>query len=316
MNILVTGGAGFIGRWVVKRLAEDNHKIWILDNLSNSSINNIKELLEQYPSITFIKGDIKAADGLNALFVNRLDICYHLAASINVQDSIDYPKATFENDVIGTFNVLQACKAHNVKFVYMSTCMVYSPSTLEKGISEHHVTRPASPYAASKLAGEQLALSFYYAYKLPVTILRPFNTYGEYQKETSEGGVIPIFIKKKLMKEPLLIYGDGTQTRDFLYVTDCADFVVEAGYSKKTNGKVLNAGSGMDISIKNLAELIAGEKESIKYVAHIHPQSEIQKLLCDSSFTEKLLAWKSKVSLIEGISRTEEFIRNQIQGGV
>lgn len=316
MNIIVTGGAGFIGRWVVKRLAKDNHKIWILDNLSNGSINNIKGILNLYPSITFVNGDIRDINMLKALFSNKFDICYHLAASINVQESIDNPQATFENDVIGTFNVLQACKNSNTKLVYMSTCMVYSPSVSYNGINEEHTTCPASPYAASKLAGEQLALSFYYAYKLPVTILRPFNTYGEYQKDNSEGGVIPIFVENKLMNKPLIIYGNGTQTRDFLYVTDCADFVVEAGYSKKTNGKIINAGSGIDISIMKLAELIAGQNGSIKCTSHIHPQSEIQKLLCDSSLAKKLLNWQAKISLAEGIQRTENFLINQRLGGV
>ena len=312
MNILVTGGAGFIGRWVVKRLAEDNHKIWIIDNLSNSSTDNIKDLQLLYPRISFIRGSITDNHALEALFSTKFDICYHLAASINVQDSIDDPKTTFENDVIGTFNVLQQCKQHKTKFVYMSTCMVYSRGLNEDSISETHPTCPASPYAAAKLAGEQIALSFYYAYGLPVTVLRPFNTYGPYQKQNSEGGVISIFINKKLTKEPLAIYGDGSQTRDFLYVTDCADFVVEAGYSKRANGAIINAGSGNDISITNLAKLIAGENGSIKYVTHIHPQSEIKKLLCDAQYAEKLLGWRPKVALTQGIARTEEFLKNQL----
>lgn len=311
MNILVTGGAGFIGRWVVKRLAEDNHSVWILDNLSNGSTDNIKDLQLQFPLITFIEGDIKDKKLLKDIFLNNFDICYHLAASINVQDSIDDPRLTFENDVIGTFNVLEECKLKGTKFVYMSTCMVYSAAFNESGISEAHPICPSSPYAGAKLAGEQLALSYYYAYGLPVTILRPFNTYGPYQKQNSEGGVISIFIKKKLMKEPLSIYGDGTQTRDFLYVTDCADFVVEAGMNKKTNGKVINAGSGIDISITDLAKLIAGEGNNIEYVSHIHPQSEIRKLLCDARYAEELIGWKSKVNLSEGIRKTEGFLKKQ-----
>lgn len=312
MNVLVTGGAGFIGRWVVKRLAEDNHKVWILDNLSNGSIDNIEGLMLKYPSITFIKGDISDNSVLEALFINKFEICYHLAASINVQDSIDDPKTTFENDVIGTFNVLQQCRLNNTRFVYMSTCMVYSKALNEDGISENHPTSPASPYAAAKLAGEELSLSFYHAYGLPVTVLRPFNTYGPYQKQNSEGGVISIFIDKKLKKSPITIYGDGSQTRDFLYVTDCAAFVVEAGYSNKTLGKIINAGSGKDISITNLAEIISCKEVSIKYISHIHLQSEIKKLLCDARCAGKILGWKPKVSLAEGIAKTEQYLKNSL----
>lgn len=312
MNILVTGGTGFIGRWVVKRLIEDNHNIWILDNLSNSSIDNIRELQLNYPNIFFIEGNITDTSLLETLFKNKFHICYHLAASINVQDSIDDPRTTFENDVVGTFNLLEQCRLSKTKFIYMSTCMVYCRALDKKGISENHPTCPASPYAAAKLAGEQLTLSFYYAYGLPVTILRPFNTYGPYQKQNSEGGVISIFINKKLINKPLEIYGDGSQTRDFLYVTDCADFVVNAGYSENTNGKVLNAGSGSDISIIDLAKLISGKEGSIKYIPHIHPQSEIKKLLCDSTEAEKILSWKPRVSLVEGISKTEEFLKGKV----
>lgn len=316
MKVLVTGGAGFIGRWLVERLAKDNHNVYILDNLCNSSMNNINQLLLQYPSITFIKGDIRDTKGLKILFNNSFDICYHLAASINVQDSIDNPKDTFENDVTGTFNVLNECKSSGTKLVYMSTCMVYDRATDKYGISESHPICPASPYAAAKLCGEQLALSYYYAYNLPVTVLRPFNTYGPYQKQNSEGGVISIFIRKKLMNEPLLIYGDGSQTRDFLYVTDCADFVAVAGSSKKTNGKIINAGSGRDISITDLARLIAESEENIKYISHIHPQSEIKKLLCDSRYAEELLGWEPKISLAKGIAHTENFLKNQLFGGI
>jgi nucleoside-diphosphate-sugar epimerase len=190
--------------------------------------------------------------------------------------------------------------------------MVYSKALDNNGISENHPTCPSSPYAASKLAGEQLALSFYYAYNLPVTILRPFNTYGPYQKQNSEGGVISIFINRKLMKESLEIYGDGSQTRDFLYVTDCAAFVVNAGYSDNTNGRIINAGSGSDISITDLAKLIALDAADIKYIPHIHPQSEIKKLLCNSQYAEIILEWKPKVSLADGIARTEEFLKNQL----
>lgn len=312
MNILVTGGAGFIGRWVVNRLAQDNNNVWILDNLSNGRIDNIKSLQNEYSSITFQHGDIRDNKILDSLFLNNFDICYHLAASINVQDSLDNPKVTFDNDIIGTLNVLEHCRTCHTKFVYMSTCMVYAAAASNYGIDENHLTCPSSPYAAAKLSGEELTLSYYYSYNLPVVILRPFNTYGEYQKDTSEGGVISIFIKKRLMNEPLIVYGNGSQTRDFLYVTDCADFVVESGYNNKTNGKIINAGSGADISITDLAKLIANKESEIRYVTHIHPQSEIEKLLCNSKLAENLIGWKPKIPLTVGILKTENFIKNNL----
>lgn len=310
MNILVTGGAGFIGRWVVSRLLKENHKVWILDDLSNGRVENIKEFFGNKNFVEFIEGDIKNKALLDKLFNNKFDICYHLGASINVQDSIDDARTTFENDTIGTFNVLEQCKKQNTKIVFMSTCMVYDRAVSKDGINEMHPTKPASPYAGSKIAAENMVLSYWYAYKLPVVVIRPFNTYGPFQKSGGEGGVVAVFIKKKLQSESLNIYGEGTQTRDLLYVEDCAEFVVNAGYSDKVNGEIVNAGLGRDISINDLALLICGNEDQIKHVPHIHPQSEIHKLLCDYKKAENLLGWRPKTTLEEGIKKTEEWIKN------
>ncbi|WP_136479524.1 dTDP-glucose 4,6-dehydratase [Acetivibrio thermocellus] len=312
MNILVTGGAGFIGRWVVKRLLEDGHKVWVLDDLSNGQRKNIEEFLSNPNFAGFVEGDIKNIPVLETLFENKFDICYHLAASINVQDSIDDPCTTFQNDVVGTFNVLEQCRKHNTKIVFMSTCMVYDRANDENGITEAHPTKPASPYAGSKIAGENMVLSYWYAYKLPAVVIRPFNTYGPMQKSSGEGGVVAIFIRRNLEGLPLNIYGDGCQTRDLLYVEDCAEFVVRAGYSDRVNGEIINAGLGRDISINDLALLIAKDKEKIVHVPHIHPQSEIAKLLCNYQKAKELLGWTPKVFLEEGIKRTEEWIRSTL----
>ncbi|QZY56310.1 dTDP-glucose 4,6-dehydratase [Crassaminicella profunda] len=310
MNILVTGGAGFIGRWVVKRLLEDGHNVWLLDNLSNGRKENIEEFLYMNNFKEFIYGDIKNRELLSNLYKNKFEICYHLGASINVQDSLDDPEITFKNDVIGTFHVLEECRKCNTKIVFMSTCMVYDKANDEKGITELHPTKPASPYAGSKISGESMVLSYWYGYKLPAVVIRPFNTYGPFQKTGGEGGVVAIFIKNHLEGKTLNIYGDGMQTRDLLYVEDCAKFVVEAGYSEKANGKIINAGSGRDISINNLAKLIVQSEKQIKHVQHIHPQSEIEKLLCNYVKAKDLLGWEPKVSLKEGIKKTEEWIKN------
>ncbi|MFS0674448.1 dTDP-glucose 4,6-dehydratase [Ornithinibacillus sp. 179-J 7C1 HS] len=309
MNVLVTGGAGFIGRWVVKCLLEDGHQITVLDNLTNGRKQNLTEF-EKFPNYQgLIIGDIKDRTLLEDVFKQSFDICYHLAASINVQDSIDHPRTTFDNDVVGTFHLLECCRKQKVKLIFMSTCMVYDRALGGEGIQEIDPIKPASPYAGSKLAAEQLVLSYYYAYNLPVTILRPFNTYGPFQKTTGEGGVVSIFIKKKLANQDLQIYGDGKQTRDLLYVEDCARFVVEAGYNESVEGEVIHAGLGKDISIEELAKLIESDHTKIKYVPHIHPQSEIPKLLCDYSKAKDLLGWEPTYTLEQGIKKTEEWIR-------
>ncbi|GGF91400.1 dTDP-glucose 4,6-dehydratase [Paenibacillus abyssi] len=310
MNILLTGGAGFIGRWVAKRLLDDGHDIWILDDLSNGRRENLDEFADHPGLRSFIEGDIKDEALLGDIFaVHHFDICYHLGASINVQDSIDDPRTTFNNDTIGTFYIMEQCRKHNVKAVFMSTCMVYDRCTDETGITEAHPTKPASPYAGAKIAAENMVLSYYYAYDLPVVVIRPFNTYGPFQKTGGEGGVVAIFIRNKLAGLDLNIYGEGTQTRDLLYVEDCARFVVEAGYSDRVNGQIVNAGLGRDISVNDLARLVVGEESCIKHVPHIHPQSEIQKLLCNYEKAKSLLGWEPAVSLEEGIARTEAWIK-------
>ncbi|MCY9514175.1 dTDP-glucose 4,6-dehydratase [Paenibacillus apiarius] len=310
MNILLTGGAGFIGRWVAKQLLEDGHQIWILDDLSNGSEENIREFRNHPGFKQFIKGTILDRELLESLFNKyQFEMCYHLGASINVQDSIDDPQTTFNNDTIGTFYLLEQSRKYNTKFVFMSTCMVYDRCADERGITELHPIKPASPYAGAKIAAENMVLSYYHAYGLPVVVVRPFNTYGPYQKTGGEGGVVAIFIKQKLNGNTLNIYGDGKQTRDLLYVSDCARFVVQAGYSDKVNGEIVNAGLGRDISVNELALLIAGNPDQIRHVEHIHPQSEIAKLLCNSEKAKHLLDWEPMVSLEEGIRLTQEWIQ-------
>ena len=313
MRILITGGAGFIGRWVARKILLDGHDAVILDNLSNGRVENIREFAGFQATAEFIKGDIKDSGRLKSLFdTNRFDLCLHLAASINVQDSIDRPSETFENDVVGTFNLLEQCRRRNCKMVYMSTCMVYDKAEddRESGIDEMHPVKVASPYAGSKVAGESLVLSYWYTYRLPVVIVRPFNTYGPFQKTGGEGGVVAIFIKKALEGETLKIYGSGEQTRDLLYVEDCADFIVRAGYSDAANGEILNAGLGSDIDINRLADMVAGGRADIEHVPHIHPQSEIMRLCSDWQKAKRVLGWEPKVSLEEGLRRTEEWIRS------
>ncbi|WP_334072146.1 MULTISPECIES: dTDP-glucose 4,6-dehydratase [Paenibacillus] len=309
MKILLTGGAGFIGRWVAKQLLDGGHQLWILDDLSNGREENIREFLDHPGMKRFIIGSILDEALLTDLFEkNQFELCYHLAASINVQDSIDDPSTTFKNDTVGTFYILEQCRKHNTKVVFMSTCMVYDRCNDDQGISEVHPTKPASPYAGAKVAAENMVLSYYYAYGLPTVVIRPFNTYGPYQKTGGEGGVVAIFLKNHLNGYDLNIYGTGTQTRDLLYVEDCARFVIQAGLSSSVNGEIVNAGLGKDISINDLALIITNDKTKIKHVDHIHPQSEIQKLLCNSNKAKRLLNWKPEISLEVGLELTKKWI--------
>ena len=243
-----------------------------------------------------------------------MDAVAHLAASISVQESIDDPATTFENDVVGTFNVLEAAREVGARVLFMSTCMVYDRADAT-GIDESHPTRPASPYAASKLAGEALTFSYFHAYGLPTTVVRPFNTYGPFQRSVGEGGVVAIFTRRSLLGEELCIYGDGTQTRDLLYVEDCARFVVAALRSDRVTGRIVNAGTGRDVSVNELAARIEPDPARIVHVEHIHPQSEIAVLRCDPRLAGELLGWQPRVELDEGLARVRAWMDSRLAAG-
>ncbi len=310
MSILITGGAGFIGRWVVKKLLIQEKKVIIIDNLDNGRKENLDEFKDNPNFIEFLIADIKDKQILEILFKKyKFSICFHLAAQINVQESLDNPKKSIENNIIGTYNILEVARKYKTKVILVGTCMVYDLANARKSISEIHPIKPSSPYAGSKIAAEELALSYYYGFKLPVVILRPFNIYGPYQKTNMEGGVISIFINHKIKNEKLMIFGDGNQTRDFLYVEDCADFIVKASECESCVGEIINAGTGEDISIIDLAKLIVGNGTRIEYVKHHHPQSEIMKLVSNNSKAKKILNWEPKTSLEEGIRKLENWMR-------
>jgi UDP-glucose 4-epimerase len=194
--------------------------------------------------------------------------------------------------------------------------MVYDAARMSAGIDEDHPVRPASPYAASKLAGEALTLSYHHAYGLPTTVVRPFNTYGPFQRSVGEGGVVAIFTRRSLAGEPLRIYGDGTQTRDLLYVTDCARFVVDALLSDAVVGQVVNAGTGVDVSVNDLAAAIEPDAARIEHVEHIHPQSEIAVLRCDARRARELLGWTPAVGLDEGLGLVRTWMAERTALGI
>jgi nucleoside-diphosphate-sugar epimerase len=334
MKALVTGGAGFIGRWVVHRLLESGHEVLSLDDYSNGRTENVRDFEGHTRFLGAVKGDIKDPACVREVFARGpWDVVFHLAASIHVQHSIDNPEPTFRNDAEGTFRVLEAAREQYFnlngldpatrKFDFdrdvprlrdrrprvacMSTCMVYDLAG-DEPIRETHPYRPASPYAASKIASDMLALSYYHSYRMPTVVVRPFNTYGPFQKSNSEGGVVSIFLKRDLGKEPLLVKGSGEQTRDLLYVEDCADFVTTAAFAEAAEGQVLNAGTGRDVSVNELATLCCSPGNQVKHVAHDHPQAEIMRLLADATKAKTLLDWHPRTSLEKGLEKTRAWL--------
>jgi len=302
-RVCVTGAAGFIGRWVVAELLDRGYSVLGVDDLSNGAARKLAEF-DDHDRFRFREGDVTDPDAVASSITDETEACIHLAAEIDVHESLENPQDHFETNVVGTETVLKECRRTETRLSLVGTCMVYDVADSETGIDETHPVKPASPYAGSKLAAENLAESYYHGYGLPVTLLRPFNTYGPYQN----GGVVPIFVGRDQRGEPLQIYGDGTQTRDLLYVTDCARFVVDATESDATVGEALNAGTGVDVSINDLAELVASEGTPVEHVEHHHPQSEIAELRADPSKAAHLLGWEPEVSLEAGIEELRTWL--------
>jgi UDP-glucose 4-epimerase len=305
-KVFVTGGAGFMGRWVSKNLVEKGHKVWVLDDLSNCSEKNIEEFKDKLEG--FNVGDIKDKELLAELFRNDFDVCIHMAAAINVQGSIDNPEECFNDNVTGTFNVLEECRKHGTKMVFISSALVYQTAGEGESIAEDHSVNPSCPYAVSKIFGENMTLSYYRTYGLPVVVLRPFSIYGPWQRSDSEGGVMSIFLDKKLKGEALQVYGDGKQGRDFFYVEDCAEFIQKAAFSDAAVGQVFNAGSGQEMKIKDLAEKVASGEIDVEFIEHHHPHAEVMSMRADSKKARQLLEWEPITSLEEGISRLENWL--------
>jgi UDP-glucose 4-epimerase len=337
LNVLVTGGAGFIGRWVVHRLLDAGARVLVLDDLSNGRRENLAGFEGRAGFAGLKVGDLKDRRLLAGLFAGEVwDRVYHLGASIHVQHSIDDPEVTFQNDVDGTFAILEACRrqyfrlngldvadrrfslsevAHRLsdrrpRLTVVSTCMVYAPAVDGQGITEAHAIRPASPYAACKIAADNLALSYSHAYRMPVTVVRPFNTYGPFQKANSEGGVVSVFLKRDIEGLPLLVKGNGRQTRDLLYVEDCAEFIRRAGESEAVEGAIVNGGTGSDIPIKELGQLVASRGNRLEHIPHDHPQAEISRLVCDPRQARSQLGWTPAISLEEGLLRTRQWLED------
>jgi nucleoside-diphosphate-sugar epimerase len=334
MRCLVTGGAGFIGRWIVAELLKRGDEVLAVDDLSNGRRENLAEFDGNASFLGLDVGDVKDRAFVAEIFRRGpWDAVFHLAASVHVQRSIDEPEPTFRNEAEGTFLVLEACRKQyfesnsltleakhfdyekdvprlaqrTPRVAVMSTCMVYDVAA-DRPIDELHPYRPASPYAAAKIGADMLAISYQKSYAMPVTVVRPFNTYGPFQKSNSEGGVVSIFLKRDIAREPLLVKGTGEQTRDLLYVEDCADFVVKALMSTKVEGEIVNAGTGKDVRVVDLAAMCATNGNVVQKVPHDHPQAEIMKLECDPTKAKRLLGWTPSVSLTEGLGRTRRWL--------
>ena len=293
MKILVTGGAGFIGKHLVKYLLKKNHSVTIFDNFSNSTKNSTSILIKL--GVKIIEGDIKKINEIQNASMNQ-NIVIHLAAKISVSESIKNPMETFQNNVDGTKNVLIACEKNNVeKIILASSAAVYGEGIPKIKLTEESKMNPISPYGKSKVKMELETKEFEINNNVNCIILRFFNIYGIGQ--TPEyAGVITKFIERIKENKPLKIFGDGLQTRDFIAIDDVIDSIYNAILYGKSG--TYNIASGKTTTIKEIAELmisINGKKLDIEYTNE--QKGDIRNSEADISLAKKEIRYFPKFKL-------------------
>lgn len=305
MNILVTGGAGFIGSHIVDKFITKGHFVIIVDNLSTGKLENVNDRAK------FCYMDILSLELETVFQEENIDIVIHHAAQIDVQKSLKDPVFDSTVNINGTINLLECCRKYNVrKIIYASSAAVYGkPEYLP--IDEKHPVRPTSFYGISKLTPENYLKVYKELYGLEYTILRYSNIFGPRQDVTGEGGVIAIFINKLLNGETPVIFGSGEQTRDFLYVEDVADANHKALYNG--NGETINISTNTRISINQLySELTKILKLNLKpQYSKIRPGDILHSSL-DNEKAKKIINWQPKYKFIEGIEETIKYYKKRM----
>ena len=306
MKILVTGGAGFLGSHIVEMLLARGHEVRVLDRICPGKVEHLTDRIE------FVCGNLRKIEDCREA-VKDCEAIIHLAALINVDHSIREPLEFYETNVRGTMNLLEAarCEVFVKKLVYMSTCEVYGSS--EGVLKETALCDTRSPYAASKYAGERYCLSYHHTYGEPeITIIRGFNMYGPRQSYGAKGAVIAIFTTLALMGKSPIVFGSGEQYRDYVYVKDTAQGVIEATLTEGLGGEIINLASGKTVTVNEIAEAIVeitGADVEIEY-APARP-GELFRSCGNSEKARRLLGWAPAVGFYEGLQETVKYFKKQ-----
>lgn len=325
MQVLITGGAGFIGSHLVRALLERGDRVSVLDNLSTGSFENIRAFAH-HPLYSFAIDDVR-----NALVLDRLaseaDAIVHLAAAVGVQLVVERPTETIETNVLGTHAVLAAARRYRCRTLLASTSEVYgkgvkAPFSEEDDLLLGPSSRSRWSYAASKLLDEFLGLAAYREFGLSVTIARFFNTVGPGQTGRY-GMVVPRFVRAALCDEPLTVYGDGTQSRCFCHVRDTVRAIVELlDRPEITVGEIYNIGSSHEVTINELAQTVierTDSRSSIQYIPYSEAYApgfeDMQRRVPDITKICNAVGWKPKYTLTQILDDVIEYERSRLNSG-
>ena len=303
MKVLVTGGAGFIGSHIVDQLLAEGHQVVVVDDLSTGSLDNVN------PQASFVRLSVLDGELLELFAREKFDAALHLAAQTIVGSSLEHPDIDARVNVLGTLQVLEGCRQHGVeRIIFASSAAVYG-DVAELPVPEEAPGQPASFYGLSKLTAERYIQMYHALYGLNYLILRYANVYGERQGDRGEGGVVSIFAGCLCRNNRLNIYGDGGQTRDFVYVGDVAAANVAAVTTPQTN-RILNISSQTETSVNELASLfaeIAGEAACPAY--HPARSGDILRSTLRNREACAALDWQPRIVLREGLERTYKALR-------
>ena len=299
-NILVTGGAGFIGSHIVDRLSLEN-RVTVLDNLSLGSLSNLEKSKDR---ITFIKGDVLDKALLKDV-VAEVEFVFHLAANVGNIRSIKDPYFDMDVNIKGTLNLLEACRSSNIKrLVYSSSAAIFGEAKYIP-IDEEHPLNPESPYAVSKLAAEKYCFAFHKVHGIPTTALRYFNVYGPRQDTSEYANAVSIFLSRIKDGKTLTIFGDGKQTRDFVFIEDVVSANILAAIQPEAVGELFNIATGQEDSIEQLTTIIrqiSGRESSVIYADPRRGEVKYSRANIEKART--MLRYSPKTNLKEGLLLT------------
>jgi UDP-glucose 4-epimerase len=314
VRALVTGAAGFIGSTLVDRLLADGHTVVGLDNFATGRATNLEHLAEN-PEHIFVEADVVSADLHAILDEHRPEVVFHLAAQIDVRRSVADPQFDASVNVVGTVRLAEAARSTGIRKVVHTSSggSIYGVPT-HYPTSESVPTDPASPYAAGKVAGEIYLNTFRHLYGLDCSHIAPANVYGPRQDPHGEAGVVAIFAQALLSGKPTKVFGDGTNTRDYVFVDDVVDAFVKAS-GESGGGQRFNIGTGVETSDRQLHSVVAAAVGGPDDPEFYPPRlGDLKRSCLDIGSAETILGWRPQVQLDDGVRRTVEYFRHARAG--